>query len=96
MATGNCLAHGSYDGNGTTQDIYVGFRPTHLHILGHDGSESFATKNTNIPGDDFMAAVSTADYDGLEGPTLTDTGFTVGTDWKVNGSGTVFYWIAWR
>ena len=82
---------GSYTGNGETQTINLGFRPTAL-IVGYGG---IITSNYNV----FLTNGTVQPYEGEL--TLTDSGFTVtaasdGRTIQLNASGYVYDYIALR
>lgn len=88
------MTTGSYTGNaGDNRLIAVGYQPD-LVIVKSDGLNIAVARTATMTGD---AAKPMTGATGLTAnliQTLDPTGFTVGTDARVNGSGVLYRWIA--
>lgn len=93
MSERTLVFNGNYVGNGTTQSIVVGFKPSRIHVLNwtNDGSED-VLKLTGMEGDTCQVNKSTKGKILSGGITITSTGFTVGASIYVNKTGSIFLW----
>lgn len=87
---------GSYTGNGADNRAItaVGFSPDTLFIIPAGTAEAiFKVRSTVVPeAFSFLDAFGNTTWI----KTLDSDGFTVGTDSRVNASGTVYHWVAWN
>ena len=96
MASGNSnpLVTGAFTGTGSLITVgSVGFRPKRVTLINltdpaHGVHLDSMAADSVLVGTTTFAAVTS------DGVTLTDTGFTVGTDANFNTSGEVVYWCA--
>jgi len=84
---------GSFVGNGTTQDITLGYRPSLVVVKGNTTQYAVFRNDANFMDrtDHFL---NIASIESLYGITITDTGFTVGSDSKVNANAITYYYLA--
>ena len=88
---------GSYVGNGTSQDITLGFRPRKVKVYSEDNN-FIIRKFGDGPchGQGRMTSGGNLAHRGLKitnnGITFTDTGFSVGSNDAVNKNGVTYYY----
>ena len=98
IGTGHYVKSGSYSGDavdGRTITIdATGWQLNGILIAGATGAND-VWRGQQMSGDESaILAASTQKTDLVQ--SVTTTGFTIGTDSRVNGSGDTFYWVAWR
>lgn len=85
---------GTYTGNGTTQSVSVGFRPTLVIVKGNTTQAAvYASESSFMLRTDHFTNINSMSEE--FGITITDTGFTVGNDNKVNGNTIAYYYFAY-
>ena len=85
---------GTYTGNGTTQSVNVGFRPSLVVLKGNTTEFALFGNDTNFMKrtDHFLNAASISGTDGI---LITDTGFTVGSSVRANTNAIVYHYFAY-
>lgn len=91
------LASGSYIGNGTVNRAIadVGFQPDVVIIKGN-AAQLAVMRTSTMAGDAAKELVGTIALQTNRIRSLDPSGFTVGTDAEVNGSGIGYTWVAFR
>lgn len=90
------MATGSYVGNGLdNQTIAVGFQPDFVLVKDTNTREGVGRTST-MAGDASkpMGTLTALQADNIQ--SLTATGFTIGTNVRVNQSGRTYHWVAFR
>jgi len=95
FATSSTFAVGTYSGNGTSQDISVGFQPNYLWVK-RAGTTQGVMRMESMTGDGALPFINTAFVaNAIIG--LTGNGFSVGSASETNILGTNNYrFIAWK
>lgn len=96
MASGGTLPviTGSYIGTGALITVSVGYRPKYVQIV-NVTDPAIVHHNDMLPDDSFVSQEDGATaYTTSNGVTLTDDGFTVGTDAQINTSGDLCHYLA--
>jgi hypothetical protein len=89
---------GWYPGDGLdNRPIFVGFKPD-VVVIKSDTNTEWAVIRTSTMAGDATKDLTTASVPLFAGgiKSLDPTGFTVGTDPRVNGSGSTIHWIAFK
>ena len=89
-------ATGSYTGNGTSQAVALGFRPSLVKIYqetDNDEAVEFADGQPAGSGYAYAAALS---FLAANAVTLSASGFSVGSSASVNESAKSYRWVALR
>jgi hypothetical protein len=91
------LVTGSYVGDGVDdrQIAGLGFQPDLVLVRSNDANPAILRTST-VPGDasKVLAEVTALQPDLVQ--SLDGDGFTIGTDIRVNGAGTTYYWTAMK
>lgn len=85
---------GTYTGNGTTQSVTLPFRPSLVIVKGNTTEFAIFGNDTNFMKrtDHFLNAASISGTDGI---TITDTGFTVGSNARGNSNAITYHYFAY-
>lgn len=85
---------GSFTGTGSSQDIQVGYKPKMVRLF-NASDPALAFHTDSMPALSFFSQEDSATaYTTSQGVTLTNSGFTVGTDVQINADGDTIHWIA--
>jgi predicted ribosomally synthesized peptide with SipW-like signal peptide len=88
------MASGSYTGNGTdNRAISAGFQPN-LVIVKGDNTQNAVARTSTMTGDAAKPLVGATNLTANLVQSLSATGFTIGTDARVNTNGTTYHWTA--
>jgi hypothetical protein len=97
-AAGMAVKSGTYVGTGTdNRSIFVGFQPDVVFAVREPGSFDCVVRTSTMTGDrtkDLSTAGLALFVNGIQ--SLDSTGFTVGTDPRVNANGATYYWVAFK
>lgn len=98
MASGgtNPVITGSYEGTGAGITInIIGFKPKYIRFV-NAGTGAEAEYSDTMADDEVRTSDSGTDaYATSGGVTLTDTGFTLGTNAVINTAGEVVHYTVW-
>lgn len=89
-------ASATYAGNGTTQAVDLGFRPSFVKIYQETDNDESAEHVDGQPADSVYAYAAALSFISSNGVTLSATGFSVGSSTSVNESGKTYRWVAFR
>jgi hypothetical protein len=90
------VATGTYTGNGANnRPIGVGFQPDVVIVKGNN-AQNAVLRSSTMAGDATKSMAGTGGLTANLIKSLTATGFTLGTDPRVNGSGIRYDWIAFK
>jgi hypothetical protein len=85
---------GSYTGTGAAQTITLGFRPTFLWINNETDGDTCGFYIDGMPADTAQTIVLATAKVASQGITLSNTGFSLGTDAALNENTKVFRYVA--
>ncbi len=96
MSGQNWLKSGSMAGTGALITITLGYKPRKVELFNSDGLAK-AEKTDTMDADSSYKTITagTATYP-ADLITLTDSGFTIGTDGDLNVAGEALHWVAWQ
>jgi hypothetical protein len=90
------MATGSYTGNGSNgRAISVGFQPDVVIVKSMAATEA-VTRTSTMSGDASKPFATAVAFQANYIESLTTTGFTVGTDSRVNAATTTYHWVAFK
>ena len=90
------MATGFYTGDATdNRAIPVGFQPDFVIVKDANNTEG-AARSSTMAGDASKPMASTTAFQADHIQSLTATGFTVGTNNRVNRSGRFYFWVAFK
>jgi transcription elongation factor len=87
-------ASGTFTGNGTSQEIICGFRPSKIELFNVTDGDSYAHWHQGMANGTACAIAAAAAAVTTGGITPTARGFSVGSDVAVNENAKVFAWFA--
>jgi len=90
------MASGSYTGDATdNRSIAVGFQPDYVIVKDTNNTEG-AARSSSMVGDVSKPMGSLTAFTADHVQSLTATGFTIGTNNRVNRSGRIYHWVAFK
>lgn len=89
-------ASGSYTGNGSSQDVALGFRPSFLKIYQETDNDESAEFVDGQPADSVYQYAAALSFLAANGITLSASGFSVGSATSVNENTKSYRWVAFR
>jgi len=89
-------ASGTYTGNGTTQAVALGFRPSFVKIYQESDNDESAEFVDGQPAGSAYSYAAALAFVAANAVTLSASGFSVGSDNSVNESAKSYRWVAFR
>ena len=93
-ANGGRMVRGSFVADGAAKVINTPERPLRVELVNVD-DPAIAVHHDHMPDASVMVATDTFAWVTTNGITLSDTGFTVGTDANINTATEQIFWTAW-